>query len=167
MADQITYANKVTSQILPNPATEKIQAADLNEIKSAVNTNATETDTNTANIVTNTADIATNVSDIGTNVTAIGLRELLSNKGINNGYAGLDAGATVPLSQLPQSVKTGSEYKGSWNASTNTPALIDGTGSNGDNYLVEVAGSQDLGAGTIAFNVGDMVIYDGMMQLHQ
>lgn len=52
-------------------------------------------------------------------------------------------------------------YKGTWNASTNTPALADGTGDNGNAYRVSVAGSQDLGAGSISFSVDDRVIYNG------
>jgi len=39
-AEQITYTNKVDSVALPNPDNEKVQAANMNEIKSAVNTNA-------------------------------------------------------------------------------------------------------------------------------
>jgi len=55
----------------------------------------------------------------------------------------------------------GENYKGSWNASTNIPVLADGIGITGDNYLVSVAGSQNLGSGTIAFALGDLIIYDG------
>lgn len=55
----------------------------------------------------------------------------------------------------------GENYKGSWDASTNTPTLIDGVGLSGDNYKVSVSGSQNLGSGTIAFTVGDLVIYNG------
>jgi hypothetical protein len=55
----------------------------------------------------------------------------------------------------------GENYKGSWNASTNTPALADGFGISGDNYKVSVAGSQNLGSGIIAFTVSDLVIYNG------
>lgn len=55
----------------------------------------------------------------------------------------------------------GENYKGSWNASTNTPTLINGVGISGDNYKVSVAGSQNLGSGTIVFTIGDLVIYNG------
>ena len=55
----------------------------------------------------------------------------------------------------------GENYKGSWNASTNTPTLIDGVGLSGDNYKVSVSGSRNLGSGTIAFTIGDLVIYNG------
>jgi len=55
----------------------------------------------------------------------------------------------------------GENYKGSWNASTNIPVLANGIGIAGDNYLVSVAGSQNLGSGTIVFVLGDLIIYDG------
>jgi hypothetical protein len=53
------------------------------------------------------------------------------------------------------------EYKGSWNAATNTPTLVNGTGNAGDVYLCEVAGTVNFGAGPITFAVGDQVIYSG------
>ena len=81
-----------------------------------------------------------------------------SEKGANNGYASLDANGKVPTSQLPSSVF---EYKGAWNANTNTPTLADGSGNAGDTYRTSVAGTQDLGSGSITFSVGDLVLYDG------
>jgi len=50
-------------------------------------------------------------------------------------------------------------YKGTWDASSNTPVLVDGTGIDLDNYYVSVAGSQDFGNGSQAFNIGDMIKY--------
>lgn len=52
-------------------------------------------------------------------------------------------------------------YKGTWNASTNSPALADGTGSTGDFYEVSVAGTRSLGSGNITFSIGDFISYDG------
>jgi hypothetical protein len=51
-------------------------------------------------------------------------------------------------------------YKGAWDASTNSPLLADGTGTNGDYYVVSVAGNQDLGSGVIIFSAGDWAIYN-------
>lgn len=84
--------------------------------------------------------------------------ELTSNKGAANGYASLDGTGKVPASQLTVSAM---EYQGSWNASTNTPTLSDGTGTTGDVYRVSVAGTQDLGSGSITYDVGDLLIHDG------
>jgi hypothetical protein len=81
-----------------------------------------------------------------------------SEKGQNNGYASLDAGGKIPAAQLPSSVI---EYKGTWNASTNTPTLADGTGDTGDVYIVSVGGTQNLGSGSITFDAGDWVMYNG------
>jgi hypothetical protein len=78
--------------------------------------------------------------------------------GANNGVASLDGGGKVPSSQLPSTLM---DYLGMYNATTNSPALIDGTGSTGDVYEVNVAGTQDFGSGNITFVVGDWVVYNG------
>jgi hypothetical protein len=54
----------------------------------------------------------------------------------------------------------GSIYKGTWNASTNTPALASGVGTTGWYYIVNVAGSTNLD-GITDWNVGDWAIFDG------
>lgn len=79
-------------------------------------------------------------------------------KGAANGVATLDRNGKLPASQLPVKDMT---FEGMWDASTNTPTLADGTGTQGDFYIVSVAGTQDLGSGSINFNVNDRVIYDG------
>ena len=84
--------------------------------------------------------------------------QLRSEKGNANGYASLDSLGKVPVSQLPSSLM---EYKGTWNASTNTPTLANGTGDTGDVYICSVAGTVNFGAGAITFAVGDYVIYSG------
>lgn len=81
----------------------------------------------------------------------------LSQKGANNGVATLNAGGVIPWEQLP----TSNPYKGTWDASSNTPTIADGTGTAGDYYRVNEAGTQDLGSGNITFSVGDDVIYSG------
>ena len=81
-----------------------------------------------------------------------------SEKGSANGYASLDSGGKVPITQLPSSIM---EYQGVWNASTNTPTLADGTGSTGDVYRVSTGAARNLGSGSITFDVGDYVIYNG------
>jgi hypothetical protein len=84
--------------------------------------------------------------------------QLRSEKGNANGYASLDSQGKVPISQLPSSIM---EYKGTWNASTNTPTLANGTGDTGDVYICNVAGTVNFGAGPLTFAVGDYVIYSG------
>lgn len=55
---------------------------------------------------------------------------------------------------------SGLTYKGTWNASTNTPTLITSSGTNGDYYIVSVAGTTDLN-GITDWSVGDWAIFNG------
>jgi predicted RecA/RadA family phage recombinase len=52
-------------------------------------------------------------------------------------------------------------YKGTWNASTNTPTLADGTGAKGDYYVVSTAGTQTFGGIQLFFGAGDWIVYNG------
>lgn len=80
-------------------------------------------------------------------------------KGSANGVATLDSSGRVPYSQLPESAM---EFLGQWNASTNTPHLEDGTGTNGDFYVCNVGGTVTFGTGnTQTFVPNDRVIYNG------
>ena len=82
--------------------------------------------------------------------------------GAANGVATLDGSGKVPLSQLPSTLM---EFKGNWNPNTNTPTLVDGTGTTGFTYWVSatdtgtVAGLTD--PSMVNFQVGDLVIYNG------
>ena len=51
-------------------------------------------------------------------------------------------------------------YQGTWNASTNTPALTSSVGTNGYYYVVSVAGSTNLN-GITDWQVGDWAIFNG------
>ena len=51
-------------------------------------------------------------------------------------------------------------YKGTWNASTNTPTLTSGVGIQGDYYVVSVAGATDLD-GITNWGIGDWVSFNG------
>jgi hypothetical protein len=51
-------------------------------------------------------------------------------------------------------------YRGTWDASTNTPTLASGTGTQGDYYVVNVAGSTDLD-GITDWQIGDWAIFNG------
>jgi hypothetical protein len=52
----------------------------------------------------------------------------------------------------------GSTYQGVWNASTNTPTLTSGVGTNGEYYVVNVAGNTNLD-GITDWKVGDWAIF--------
>lgn len=82
--------------------------------------------------------------------------------GAANGIAPLDAGQKVPIANLPSTVML---YKGTWDPTTNTPTLVDGTGTSGWVYWVSA-----LDTGTVAgltdpsmynFQIGDIVMYNG------
>jgi len=82
--------------------------------------------------------------------------ELLVNKGVNNGYSPLDSGGKVPLQHLPSTLL---KYIGTWNASTNTPTLVNPDLTKvGNVYNVSVAGTQ-FG---INFSLGDWLIYNSL-----
>jgi len=51
-------------------------------------------------------------------------------------------------------------YKGTWNASTNSPTLTSGVGTKGDYYVVSVAGSTNLD-GSSLWGVGDWAVFNG------
>jgi hypothetical protein len=57
-------------------------------------------------------------------------------------------------------VFTGLDFQGSWNASTNSPALASSVGTNGEFYIVSVAGSTDLN-GITNWGIGDWAIFNG------
>jgi hypothetical protein len=79
-------------------------------------------------------------------------------KGQPDGVATLDGSGRIPSSQLTIDAV---EYKGTWDASTNTPTLADGTGTRGDLYRVSSAGSQNLGSGSVTYAIADKVVYNG------
>ena len=71
------------------------------------------------------------------------------------------------------SINTGSEdakkiklpllrgYSGDWNASTNTPTLVNGSGVSATVYRVGVASTRDLGSGAITYGVDEIIYYNG------
>lgn len=50
-------------------------------------------------------------------------------------------------------------YKGSWNASTNSPTIVSGTGTNGNYYIVSVAGTTTID-GISSWAVGDWIVFN-------
>ena len=71
--------------------------------------------------------------------------------------ASLDGNGKVPVSELPNSIM---QYQGTYDATANSPSLVNGTGDVGDVYRVTVAGSRNFGAGAVSLEVGDYVIYN-------
>jgi len=93
---------------------------------------------------------------LGANLDLAGNSVLnIGNVNVPNGLLQLDGNGKVGASQLTVDAM---QWKGVWNASTNTPTLADGAGSPGDVYRVTIAGTRNLGSGSQTFDVGDWVI---------
>lgn len=121
-----------------SPRTRKVTAASI----AGLNTAAITAATNAANAAQTTADAAIP----------------LTQKGVANGVATLGADGKVPASQLNI---TGTSFKGNWDATANSPALSDGTGTGGDWYFVQNGTTQNLGSGNVAWTTGALIIHDG------
>ena len=65
---------------------------------------------------------------------------------------------TAYVDSMIATVPAGLVFKGSWNASTNTPTLASGTGTVGNYYIVSVAGSTNLD-GITDWAAGDWAVF--------
>lgn len=74
-----------------------------------------------------------------------------------NGVPYLDINGKILTQFLPESVVGGLQYKGEWNASTNTPTLPDPTTAQNWYYIVSMGGTY-LGT---TYRVGDWIISNG------
>ena len=105
----------------------------------------------TGAVVLNSGDVTGALGYTPVNSTSLGAA---------NGVATLDASGKLTLGQIPSSLTGAVVYQGTWNASTNSPALTSGTGNKGQYYKVGTAGSTALD-GISQWNAGDTVIFDG------
>lgn len=111
---------------------------------------------NIDNITANLILINQNADEIQDIKDSIGVDALTAPIGV--GICDLDNDGKIPSARLPDVLL---EYKGTWDAGTNTPTLSDATGSLNDWYRVNVAGTSDLGSGAITYEVGDKVVHNG------
>jgi hypothetical protein len=93
----------------------------------------------------------TSISDLQTG------KEDKSEKGAASGYAPLDSNSKVPTANLPDSVLGQLEYKGTWNADTDTPSLPSASTVKGNYYVVSNAGVYE----TIDYEIGDWIVSNG------
>lgn len=149
---------KAAAVVNSTAGNETDQAPSVSAVKAYVSSNLADyyTKIETDDLLDDKADQTDLLQEIQDREDADALLIPLAQKGAINGVATLDAGGKVPVSQLPNSVM---ELQGTYNATTNVPSLIDGTGNAGDVYEVTVAGTQDFGNGNIEFAVGDWVVY--------
>jgi plastocyanin len=78
-----------------------------------------------------------------------------------NGVATLGSDGKLTAGQIPSSLSGAIVFKGTWNATTNNPTLADGVGTTGWEYAVSTSGTRNLGSGSVTYNVGDYIIYNG------
>ena len=123
-----------------------------------VNSNFTELyndDGNDVNSVNGqTGDVVLDSDDITEGTTNLYDKTVVLTEGTNIGISGTYPNFTI---NNTQSITGQVEYQGTWNASTDTPALPDATTVKGNYYVTSVAGTYE----TIDYAVGDWVISNG------
>jgi hypothetical protein len=119
---------------------------------------------NGRDIAADAAHITSTVNPHSVTKTQVGLGNVLdviqipaSEKGVANGVASLNGSGKVPANQLSLS---NVDYVGTWNASTNDPALADGVGTQGNYYVVSTSGSTSID-GITDWVSGDWIIFNG------
>ena len=108
--------------------------------------------------VNNTTDVNKPVSTA--QAAAIALKVNTSLLGTASGVATLDASGKLLAAQIPTALLGAVVYQGTWNASTNVPALASGVGTKGFYYKVSTAGATAVD-GISQWNIGDTIIFDG------
>lgn len=96
---------------------------------------------NAKGLITAAENIAVTPEAIG----AINTNQL----GANNGVATLDSNGKLTSTQVPDVLVGALQYQGVWNATTNSPTLVSGTGTKGQYYKVSVATTPDDILGTL------------------
>lgn len=126
-----------------------VTSTELEQLSGVTSPIQTQIDTAVERIddLTTLSGVPANSMDLGTFTGSI----IPDNSTIKSALQSLE----TSIGSLPDPM----EYKGLWDASTNSPALTDGTGNNGDVWYVSVAGTQFTPA--ITFAVGDKAVYNG------
>ena len=137
------------TNIATNTSGIATNASDISTNVTAIATNTSNISTNVTNIATNTANITSNDTDIATNVTNIAT----NTAGIATNVTNIAAN-TNAIDALAK----GLDYQGTWNASTNSPALASSVGTEGHYYIVGTAGNTNLN-GITDWKVGDWVLW--------
>ena len=101
-------------------------------------------------------NIATTIAD--TTVTAKVLTNLPTPTSAAIAASDTILAAMAKLQGQITGIPQGLVYKGTWNATTNSPALASGTGTTGEFYIVSVAGNTNLD-GITDWQVGDWAIF--------
>jgi len=164
-ANALLYSNNAASSASASQTSANNAA---NSATSAANsaTASAASAAEAAATLANKLDKANNLSELTNTTTArtnLGLGSSATlDAGTALGVATLDAGGTVPLSQIPASIQGGVSYQGSWNASTNSPIIVSSVGVKGHYYVVSVAGSTSIN-GISDWVQGDWIIFNGLV----
>jgi len=165
------YSNRITSA--STPLSISSNAISISQAGTSTNGYLTSSDWNTfnnkqvaGNYITSLTGEATASGPGAASVTlnnASVTAKILSGVNITGGTI-LDTDTMLTafgkLQNQINSLIGGSIYQGVWNASTNTPTLTSSVGTDGNYYIVNVAGSTDLN-GITDWKVGDWAIFHG------
>ena len=105
-------------------------------------------------------NVSVTLTDIGIANVTNDAQVKRTEMGAASGVATLDGTGKVPTSQLPAAIVGALQYQGTWNASTNTPTLVNGTGTKGYFYKVSAAGNTTIDTMS-NWTVGDLIVFDG------
>lgn len=146
-------AGEINSTMMPAHASQHLSGGDdpiAHDSLSGAGTNThAQVDSHIASTANPHGVTATQVSAVPT-----------SDVGAANGVAPLNASSKIETTYLPDSVLGTLQYQGAWNASTNTPSLSSGSGTQGHYYVVSAAGTTSLD-GISDWEVGDWAVYNG------
>lgn len=151
---QQTASRALITDASKNIVTSSVTSTELGHVSGVTSAIQTQIDskasaTNVANLIT-LSGVAANAVDLG------------SFTGTTIPDSSTIKAAIQALETSLETVASAFTYKGVYNATTNSPALANtDTGKIGFLYYVTVAGSQDFGAGSISFSVGDKVANNG------
>jgi hypothetical protein len=103
-----------------------------------------------------------NSSHVHTQSEVVGLISALSSKATIDDTNSTSATtySSAKINTLVETLVSGLKFVSTWNASSNTPTLTDGSGIIGNYYIVNVNGSTNLG-GITDWKIGDWVVRSG------
>lgn len=107
-------------------------------------------------------DIALDGTNQDNHIADLALHRQINDVGTSN----IDLFSAQRILQLFADYPSGLVYKGTWAASTNSPPLASGVGSEGDYYIVNVAGNTNLD-GISDWDLTDWVIFNSVLNVWQ
>lgn len=154
-ADLITWVVADPAGIDPNDLMLK-SVYDPNDDGSVVNSDQLQGQ-NGAYYLSRANHTGTQAQSTVTNlVSDLAAKEPIASIGTNGHAAGPLSGGLIPLSQIPFA---STAYLGLYNASTNTPAILNGTGTAGQFYIANVIGNAYAPVNVTVAN--QIVVYNG------